>query len=98
MTPKQVPPYILVWIVIPRASAAVLPGETSHVPKSTPAPEVKVNCSRAAVKKNLKLDAIEMLNSSITGSSLMFLSSSDKVVVLVFRNKIGKYLKKVIQN
>ena len=49
------------------SSAAVLPAEAANVPKTTPSPEVKVNLSRAAVKKNLKLDGIEMLNSPVKG-------------------------------
>ena len=56
-------------MVITQTSAAVLPAETSNVPKSTPLPDAKFNCSRAVVKKNLKLDAIEMLNSQTTGIS-----------------------------
>ena len=56
-------------MVIPSSSVAVLPAEAANVPKTTPLPEVKVNCSRAVVKKNLKLDGIETLNSPIKGNT-----------------------------
>ncbi len=61
--------FVSVWVVW-SSSAAVLPPSPAvdgaqPYPSPLP-PEIKVNCSRAALKKSLKLDAVNMLNTQAT--------------------------------